>query len=50
MFCNISPMTEPKIKFYIEVKGPKINSPDDLAQAKAEVDQKIAAITSFFGI
>ena len=42
--------TEPKIKFYIEVKGPKINSPDDLAQAKAEVDQKIAAITSFFGI
>lgn len=42
--------TEPKIKFYIEVKGPKINSLDDLAQAKAEVDQKIAAITSFFGI
>ncbi len=42
--------TEPKIKFYIEVTGPKVNNREELAQAEAEVEKKIASIMQFFGL
>lgn len=36
--------TEPKIKFYIEVKGPAIKSRDEIEQARAITEEKINAI------
>ncbi len=41
--------TEPKIKFYIEVKG-KMESPADYAQANKDADAKIEAIKKDLGI
>ena len=42
--------TEPKIKFYIEVRGPKVDTLDELVDAEAEVEKKVASIKQFFGI
>lgn len=42
--------TEPKIKFYIEVRGPKVASVEEIAKAEAEVDVKIEAIKRHFGL
>lgn len=42
--------TEPKIKFYIEVQSSSISSREEIPQAEAEADKKIAAIKELFGI
>lgn len=42
--------TEPKIKFYIEVKGSKVSSPAEIAKSEAEVDIKVNAIKEYFGL
>lgn len=42
--------TEPKIKFYIEVRGGNVASREEIPQAEAKADKKISAIKEFFGI
>ncbi len=42
--------TEPKIKFYIEVRGGNVASREEISQAEAEADKKISTIKEFFGI
>ena len=42
--------TEPKIKFYIEVRGGNVASREEIPQAEAEADKKISTIKEFFGI
>ena len=41
--------TEPKIKFYIEVKG-KLEKPEDYDKVKAEAEAKIERVKKDFGI
>ena len=40
--------TEPKIKFYIEVRGSKVTSAEEIAKSEAEVDVKVNAIKEHF--
>lgn len=42
--------TEPKIKFYLEVKGPKVSSAEEIAKAEAEANVKIEALKEHFGL
>lgn len=42
--------TEPKIKYYIEVKGPAIKSREELLEARKVTDQKIESIRTELGI
>lgn len=42
--------TEPKIKFYIEVRGSKVSSAEEIAKNEAEVDVKVSAIKKYFGL
>ncbi len=42
--------TEPKIKFYIEVRGPKVSSLKEIAKAEEEVNVKIKSIKEYFGL
>ena len=42
--------TEPKIKYYIEVKGPSVKSREEIADAQKVADQKIEAIREELGI
>lgn len=42
--------TEPKIEFYIEVRGSKVASAEDIAKNEAEVDVKVNAIKEYFGL
>ena len=42
--------TEPKIKFYLEVRGPKVSSLEEIAKAEADVNIKIDALKQHFGL
>ncbi len=42
--------TEPKIKFYLEVRGPKVSSLEEIEKAEAEADIKINALKEHFGL
>ncbi|MFA5651427.1 MAG: hypothetical protein WC914_09875, partial [Proteiniphilum sp.] len=42
--------TEPKIKYYIEVKGPAIKAREEIGEARKVTDEKIDAIREELGI
>ena len=42
--------TEPKIKFYIEIRGNKVDSRDELKAVEAAADQKLEKIKEQFGL
>lgn len=42
--------TEPKIKFYLEVKGPKVASVEEIEKAEAEANTKVDALKAHFGL